>query len=135
MPEMTFCADEQNDYVTKLAQYIDAIKLLEDCVSTFNRSVNERENLKKKVLQENETLAKKRLAVLLNGYKNASKAYEDCKNAITRLVKDKERVENEIKDLRSQIERTDIALDYTTSNYNMYSIAKKGKNGSRRWLL
>lgn len=124
--EMAFSADEQNGYVTKLTQYIDAIKLLEDCVSTFNRSVNERENLKKKVLQENEILAKKRLAVLLNGYKNASKAYEDCKNAITRLAKDKDRVENEIKDLRSQIERTDIALDYINEQlqYVFYSDKK-----------
>jgi energy-coupling factor transporter ATP-binding protein EcfA2 len=124
--DMTFSTDEQNDYVTKLAQYLDAIKLLENCVSTFNRSVNEREDLKKKVLQENETLAKKRLTVLLNGYKNASKAYEDCKNAITGLVKDKERVENEIKALKAQIERTDIALDYINEQlqYVFYSDKK-----------
>lgn len=121
-----FSAEEMDDYDTLLANYISAMRVLESCVATFNRSVNEREKLKKKVLLENDFLAKKRLTALLNGYKQASTAYEDCKKTLLRQMEEKERTEGEIKALKSRIERTDIALDYINEElkYVFYSDTK-----------
>lgn len=119
-------AEEMAAYNTHLANYMAAMKILETCVETFNRSVNEREELKKKVQQENDLLAKKRLIALLEGYKQANEACKKCKNAISRLEEDKERTESEIKALKARIERTDIALDYINEElqYVFYSDTK-----------
>ena len=122
----SFQVEEMNDYVAHLTNYKDAIKALEVCVATFNRSVNERKELKKNVLQKNESLAKKHLKVLLNGYKRADKAYENCKKELLKLQEDNEKIDCEIKDLKSRIERTDIALDYINDElkYVFYSNTK-----------
>ena len=82
--------------------------------------------LKKNVLQKNESLAKKHLKVLLNGYKRADKAYENCKKELLKLQEDNEKIDCEIKDLKSRIERTDIALDYINDElkYVFYSNTK-----------
>lgn len=121
-----FNSEEMTGYNTHLTNYMDAMKVLETCVETFNRSVNEREELKKKVQQENVLLAKKRLTALLEGYKQANRAYEDCKKDISRLEEDKERTDGEIKTLKAQIERTDIALAYINEElqYVFYSDTK-----------
>lgn len=121
-----FNAEEVDSYGAHIAGYIDAMKTLEVCVELFNRSVNERENLKRKVLQKNEILARKRLSALLNGYKQASDAYINCQRILSGLVETKEQVENEIKVLKTQVERTDIALDYINEElqYVFYSDTK-----------
>lgn len=121
-----FNAEKVDGYNTHLASYMAAMKVLEACVATFNRSVNEREKLKRKVLQENELLAKKRLTALLEGYKQANKAYENCQKTLSRLVEDKEWIEGEIKALKARIERTDIAQDYINEElqYVFYSDTK-----------
>ena len=126
LPIEAFTAKEMNDYVSHLAEYKKTIKALETSIEIFNRSVNEREKLRKKVLQENELLAKKRLIALLKGYKQASKAYEDCQKTLSKLEEDKKRIESEIKSLKAQIERTDIALDYINEElqYVFYSNTK-----------
>lgn len=123
---MAFDTKEMDDYNTHLANYIAALKVLEDCVSTFNRSVNEREKLREKVLIENGLLAKKRHAALLDGYKQAKEAYDNCQKTLSKLEEDKERTEGEIKALRARIERTDIALDYINEElqYVFYSDTK-----------
>ena len=107
-----FRPEELDAYVAHYANYEAAIKTLGTCVAAFNISVNERENLKKKVFQENELLAKKHLKVLLDGYEKANTAYNKCLKEISELGIEKEKRESEIKALKAQIERTDIALDY-----------------------
>ena len=87
--EEAFNADKVDGYSTHLTNYMAAMQELEVCVATFNRSVNEREKLKRKVLHENELLAKKRLTILLDSYKQANKAYENCQKALSKLEKDK----------------------------------------------
>lgn len=121
-----FSAEDLDGYFTHLVSYKTAIKELESCVATFNRSVSERQKLKSKVLQENESLAKKRLTALLSGYKQANKAYEECQKELSRLMANKERTEGEIKALKTRIERTDIALNYINEElqYVFYSNKK-----------
>lgn len=124
--EAPFNAEEMDSYVAHVANYKDTIETLKMCVATFNRSVNERKKLKEKVLQENELLARKRLNTLLNGYNSASKAYENCTKTLLGLNEEKKKIEGEIKDLKAQIERTDIALNYINEQlqYVFYSDKK-----------
>lgn len=121
-----FNSEKLDGYNTHLASYTSAMRTLEACVVTFNRSVNEREKLKRLVLKKNDLLAKKRLTALLEGYDQASKAYENCKKVLSKLVEDKERTEGEIKALKARIERTDIAQDYINEElqYVFYSNTK-----------
>ena len=107
-----FNSEEMEGYIAHLAKYRDAMKMLGTCVAAFNRSVIERDNLRNKVYQENELLAKKHLKVLLDGYEKANAAYSKCIKNISDFGIKKERLERDIRTLRTQIERTDIALDY-----------------------
>ncbi len=126
--EESFNAEEMDSYAVHVESYKNSTKALETCIATFNHSVNEHKKLGKKVLQENETLARKRLATLLNGYDSASKAYENCMKTLSGLNEEKKKIEGEIKDLKAQIERTDIALNYINEQlqYVFYS-EKKAK--------
>ena len=121
-----FSLEEMSSYVTHLATYIAAMKVLENCVNTFNSSINEREKIKKEVLLKNELLAKKRLSALLEGYRIANNAYNDCLKALSELEQNKKKTESEIMALKAQIERTDIALDYINEElqYVFYSNSK-----------
>lgn len=121
-----FNTDMISNYHAHLAEFKEAMKTLEVCVATFNQSVNEREKLKKLIMHENEQLTKKRLKVLFDGYNRATKAYGKCKDGLTQLEKDKERTENEIKELKAQAGRTDIALEYINKQlqYVFYSTTK-----------
>ena len=122
----SFSPEELNAYVAHLITYQNAIKTLEKCVETYNHSVNERAKLKKQVQHENDLLARKRLTTLLKGYKQAKKTHETCKTEISTIEQDKERVEGEIKAIKAQIERTDIALEYINEElqYVFYSDKK-----------
>lgn len=121
-----FNADMASSYVTHIEEYKAAMKILESCIEKFNRSVNEREKLKKQIMFENEQLTKKQLKALFDGYSQATKAYEKCKKSLAQFVIDKKRIENEIKELKAQAERTDIALEYINEQlqYVFYSTTK-----------
>ena len=121
-----FTAEMLSNYSTHLTNFKKAMNTMEVCVATFNQSVNEREKLKKKIIQENELLTRKRLTALLEGYSKAYKAYESCLKTLSQLVMDKERAESVIKELKAQAERTDIALDYINDElqYVFYSNKK-----------
>lgn len=124
--EAPFNVEEMDNYVAHVTNYKIAIETLKTCVVTFNRSVIERKKLKEKVLQENELLARKRLTTLLKGYNSASKAYEICMKTLLGLNEEKKKIEGDIKDLKAQIERTDIALNYINEQlqYVFYSDKK-----------
>ena len=111
MPE-AFNDEILDSYSLNLTRYQVSLKDLKDCVETFNQSVNEREKLKKKIQQENELLAKKQLTPLLDAYNKATIASAICKETISKLTTDREQIVSEIKSLKAQMERTDIAKDY-----------------------
>lgn len=121
-----FNTEMTSSYQAHIAEYKEAMKILETCVATFNRSVNEREKLKRLIMLENEQLTKKRLRALFDGYNKATNAYESCKKTLAQFEKDKERTENEIKELKALAARTDIALDYINNQlqYVFYSTTK-----------
>lgn len=121
-----FSAEMTSKYKEHIAEYKEAVNSLEVCVETFNRSVNEREKLKKLIMLENEQLTKKRLKALFDGYNKATKAYESCKKILTQFEKEKERIQNEIKELKALAARTDIALEYINNQlqYVFYSTTK-----------
>ncbi len=124
--EEAFNMNEMVDYSNHFTNYMTAIERMQGYVMVFNSSVNEREKLKRKVLQDNELLTKKRLTALLKSYEQACRAYENCQKEISRLTEEKERIEKEIKALKAQIERTDIAKDYINEElqYVFYSDKK-----------
>lgn len=106
-----FSAELILNYSAHLANFKKAMSDMENCVTTFNRSVHDREKLKNKIIQENAQLTRKQLTALLGGYSKASKAYESCLKTLSLHITDKGRIENEIKELKAQAENTDIALD------------------------
>lgn len=114
------------NYSVHLTSLRDALGTMESCVATFNRTVNERERLKGKIIHENELLTRKRLTALLEGYSKAYKALEHCSKTLSQLISKKELIENEIKVLKAQAMRTDIALDYINDElqYVFYSNTK-----------
>lgn len=126
--EEPFDAEEMNGYVAHIENYKKTSKALDACVVAFNNSVNEHKKFGKKVLQENDTLARKLLTPLLKGYVSANNAYENCLNTLRKLNEDKKKLEDEIKNLKAQIEQTDIALNYINEQlqYVFYS-EKKAK--------
>ena len=125
MPE-AFNAELVLSYSLDLANFNKAMSDMEAFVTTYNRSVNEREKLKSRIIQENAQLARKQLNALLIGYSKASKAYENCLKILSQYLTDKNHIENEIKELKAQAENTDIALDYINDElqYVFYSNTK-----------
>lgn len=118
--------DIATNYSIHLSSFKGALDVLETRIVEFNCSVNERNKLRNKIIQENELLARKKLSDLLDGYNKASKSYKTCLNALFSLEKDRLRVEDAIHSLKSQIMRTDIALDYINDElqYVFYSDKK-----------
>lgn len=121
-----FSAELILNYSAHLANFKKAMSDMENCVTTFNRSVHDREKLKNKIIQENAQLTRKQLTALLGGYSKASKAYESCLKTLSLHITDKGRIENKIKELKAQAENTDIALDYINNElqYVFYSNTK-----------
>lgn len=113
-------------YLEHIAEYKNAMRALEDCVMNFNRSVNEREELKKQIIHENNQLIKIRLKELIDGYKQANKAYKKCEETLAKLYQNKEQIVNEINELKARARRTDIALEYINEQlqYVFYSTTK-----------
>lgn len=110
--EVIFTETFMNNYVSHLSNVKKAIKVLESRVARFNQSVNERNNLKKQILKENEMLARKRLSQMLNSFQQANISYADCKEELAKQTTDIELIDGEIKELIARVERTDIALEY-----------------------
>lgn len=107
-----FSESELEDYLSDLENYKNALKSLLACVETINSSVVKRQELKKKLLNNNTLLARKNLSSLLASYKTAKEASTKCDSILSQLIDERNSIENSIHDLKAQIERTDIALEY-----------------------
>ena len=104
--------EELKAYEAHHAEYRKAMQRLDECVKRFNQSVAERGKLKRKIHDGNDLLARKQLAALLQGYDLAMKASDRNATELQRKTGEKEAKENEIKALKAQKNRTDIALGY-----------------------
>lgn len=114
------------DYIEHRNQYVNALKTLGECVTLFNRSVNEKDELREKVHEENNLLARKKYAAIMLGYNLAKVASIQNNAEFEAVTRGKERKEAEIKALTAQKNRTDIALDYINMElqYVFYSEKK-----------
>lgn len=121
-----FAQEWQNAYQNHWKQYVTALKALQDCVMVFNNSVKERGRLYNKIREENNLLARKELTALLQGYRFAIDASNQNRTDLQRKTEEKLGKEQEIKALKAQKERTDIALGYINMElqYVFYSERK-----------
>lgn len=103
-----------------------ALDQVRKCVTTFNETVSKRNKLYEKVRRENFMVARKQLAAMLTGYKMAQTNENADKTKLGVLKGEKETIENTIKALKAQKERTDIALGYINMElqYVFYSEKK-----------
>lgn len=127
-----------NAYVDALAAWKGTLDVLEKCVERFNDSVNKRTKLYNQVRKENNLLARKQLAALLMSYKQAIKNSDQNRLDLDEKGKECEKVRGEIKSLKAQKERTDIALSYINQElqYVFYSKRKvKLEPGDGCYLL
>ena len=125
-------------YVDALAAWKGALDVLEKCVERFNDSVNKRTKLYNQVRKENNLLARKQLAALLMSYKQALKNSDQNRQDLDEKGKECEKVQSDIKALKAQKERTDIALSYINQElqYVFYSKRKvKLEPGDGCYLL
>lgn len=121
-----FSEEECKTYMIALAAWNNSQDVLQKCVARFNDSVSKRHKLYQQVRTENNILARKQLAALLQSYKQAV----ENSNKNSKDLEDKghecETIMREIKALQQKKENTDIALDYINKElqYVFYSKRK-----------
>lgn len=124
--EKPFSDDELKIYSDALMVWINALQTIQNCVTKFNDSVKKRNSLFNNIRKNNDLLARKQLSALFYGYKQA--LANSAKNRIALIEKDKDCkiLQEQIKELQSQKERTDIALSYINQElqYVFYSNRK-----------
>lgn len=124
--EDALTVEELKAYEDHYKKYNDAIQKLEEKVKAFNQSVAEHDKLKRKILQENNQWARKQYAALFDGYGRAEKASAQNNTELQAWTEKKTEKETEIKELKAQKNRTDIALGYINMElqYVFYSEKK-----------
>ncbi len=113
-------------YMMALATWNNSQDVLQKCVEKFNDSVSKRNKLYQQVRTENNMLARKQLAALLQSYKLAVESSNKNSKDLEGKGKECETIKGEIKALQQKKENTDIALDYINKElqYVFYSKRK-----------
>lgn len=113
-------------YVKALIDWKLAIESVRKSVDRFNEVVNKRNELYRRVRHENNLLARKQLSSPLAGYKMALENEKKDKRKLQELEGQKNNLIGSIKELKTQLERTDIALEYINKElqYVFYSNRK-----------
>ena len=95
-------------------------------VGSFNKMVSERNKQREMLLMENKKLARKQLASSLEMYRQAKDDSQKNSEQLAEKEREKENLQNDINDLKTQKERTDIALEYINDelSYVFYSNRK-----------
>lgn len=121
-----YSEEDLKAYEEHYNKFSKAMRKLDACVKLFNQSVNERGKLRKKIHEENDQLARKQLSALLLGYVTSQKASDQNAEELKKKNEEKEAKESEIKALKAQKNRTDIALGYINMElqYVFYSDKK-----------
>lgn len=107
-----FTEEELKAYEIALSNWKNSLNRVAKCVDTFNSSVNKRRELYDKIIIDNNLLARKLLATLLQGYRQAEANSKSNKEYIVKKNDERHNLEMKIKQLIQRKERTDIALDY-----------------------
>lgn len=116
-----FCASYKQG-ILDLDTALDALAL---CVTKFNNSVNEHKKLFVQIQDENNRLARKRLSPLLLNYRQAADKLKANSQSLQATTLEVEEVKKKIKQLISQKERTDIALDYINKELEYVFFSKR----------
>ena len=121
-----FSEEDCRAYADAVVAWRKALDAIEECVKRFNDSVNKRTKLYKQIRTENSLLARKQHSALLRSYKQAKENSDKNRELLDSKSKEREKVQMEIKSLKTQKERTDIALDYINHElqYVFYSNRK-----------
>ena len=124
--EKPFSDDELKIYSDALMVWINALQTIQNCVTKFNDSVKQRNSLFNNIRKNNDLLARKQLSALFYGYKQALANSDKNRVALIEKDKDCKILQEQIKELHSQKERTDIALSYINQElqYVFYSNRK-----------
>ena len=124
--EKPFSDDELKIYSDALMVWINALQTIQNCVTKFNDSVKQRNSLFNNIRKNNDLLARKQLSALFYGYKQALANSDKNRVALIEKEKDCKILQEQIKELHSQKERTDIALSYINQElqYVFYSNRK-----------
>lgn len=112
-------------YEKGLVDWDTALDTLDLCVKKFNNSVNEHKKLFAQIQDENNRLARKRLSPLLLNYKQATEKSKANSQSLQATTLEIEEIKKEIKQLISQKERTDIALDYINKELEYVFFSKR----------
>lgn len=121
-----FSKEECIAYREAVITWVKALDVLEECVKRFNDSVNKRNKLSKQIRTENNLLARKQHSTLLQNFKQAKEKSAKNQELLIDKREAHESIQSEIRCLKAQKERTDIALDYINHElqYVFYSKRK-----------
>ena len=121
-----FSKEECIAYREAVITWVKALDVLEECVKRFNDSVNKRNKLSKQIRTENNLLARKQHSTLLQNFKQAKEKSAKNQELLIDKREEHESIQSEIRCLKAQKERTDIALDYINHElqYVFYSKRK-----------
>jgi wobble nucleotide-excising tRNase len=110
-------------YEEALADWINSLDVIQQCVVLFNDSVSKRARLFNQVRAENNQLARKQLAALLQGYRQAIVDSNQNRTDLEAKGKECEDIRVEINALQQKKENTNIALGYINKElqYVFYS--------------
>lgn len=117
---------EVEQYINARHLWEKSLVIMKDLVSKFNETVTKRKKLFDQVRVGNFALARKQLSALLQGYKNTLANEDNDKGILNRLLEKKSKLVSDIQNLKTQKERTDIALAYINKElqYVFYSDRK-----------
>ena len=124
--KVPFSEEECKVYKEAVITWIKALDVIDACVKRFNDSVNKRTKLYKQIRIDNYLLARKLHSALLQSYKQSIEKSNQNQECLDIKCKERDKIQNEIKVLKAQKERTDIALDYINQElqYVFYSKRK-----------
>lgn len=124
--KVPFSEDECKAYREAIITWVKALSVVDVCVKRFNDSVKKRTKLFKQIRTDNNLLARKLHSALLQGYKQSKEKSNQNQDCLNIKYKERNNIKDEIKLLRAQKERTDIALDYINKElqYVFYSKRK-----------
>ena len=124
--EQPFTNEEKAAYEIAKSNWKKSRGALMRCVEKFNDAVYQREELIARLEHENDLLARKQFASVLQSFQQAQSNMEKNQKDLETKQREMESASGRISDLLRRKERTDIALDYINQelSYVFYSSKK-----------
>ena len=113
--EEPFSRSFMQSYTTLIAKCNAALKKVKECAEAFNKSVEERSELKEYLTELSKKYVRKDMATVLEISKQLIEEEKERAAEIKKKEGEKQQLEDKVRQLKQQIERTDIAQDYINS--------------------